>query len=72
MAISTAIRRKMVFAVLYILTALSFPNWFEDVDGMEPGPIAFHHLGAIQVAIVGMALFGIACFISFSPTCGTA
>jgi len=56
-------RQKIASAVLYATTVLVLAIWFEDVDGMEPGPIT-GYFGLIQTAIGGMILLAIACLLS--------
>jgi hypothetical protein len=62
----TVMKSRVIPAVLYAFTALVLANWFEDVDGMEPGPIPFPHIGSIQIAIIGTVVFAIACLASLA------
>jgi hypothetical protein len=60
-------RRKIPSAVIFAITVVAFAIWFEDVDGMEPGPIT-GYIGLIQTAIAGMILLSLACLLSLLTT----
>ena len=68
-------KKRIPLTVAYAVTFVILTLFFQDIDGMEPGPIKAQ-FGLIQIAVVGGVLFAVGCILSlftarYGIFCGT-